>query len=40
MTLIAMEADIALPTWLAWVIGGVLIVAIICGFIVAFRRWR
>jgi hypothetical protein len=40
VTLLAMEADIVLPTWLAWVVGGVLIVAIVCGFIIAVRHMR
>jgi hypothetical protein len=40
MTVLVMESYIALPTWVAWVVGGVLVVAIVCGFIVALRRWR
>ena len=40
MTLLAMEADIVLPTWLAWVVCGVLIAAIVFGAIIAFRRLR
>jgi hypothetical protein len=40
MTLLVMETYISLPDWLAWVVAGVLIVAIIGGAIVAFRRWR
>jgi hypothetical protein len=40
MIFLAMEADIVLPTWLAWVVYSVLIVAIICGVVVAFRHMR
>ena len=40
MTLLAMEADIALPTWLVWIVASVLIAAILYGAIIAFRRSR
>jgi len=40
MTVLVMESYIALPDWAVWVVGGVLIVAIVCGFIVALRHMR
>ncbi|MDB5319321.1 MAG: hypothetical protein JWN40_952 [Phycisphaerales bacterium] len=40
MTILAMEADIRVPGWFVWVVRGVLVAAIICAAVFAFRHLR